>query len=67
MKIGTVFQGSHLPLHVWLRAIFLLSSAKYEVRPDELRRILEISPRTAALMTKRIGAQRREDQRRLES
>jgi len=58
VKIGTVFHGSHLPLHIWLRAIFLLSSVKYAVEADELQRILEISPKTAASIAKRIGAQR---------
>ena len=56
VKIGTVFQGSHLPLHVWLRAIFLLSSTKYDVKADVLHRVLEISPKTAAFMAERIGA-----------
>lgn len=54
VKIGTVFQGSHLPLHVWLKAIFLLSSTKHDVKADVLHRVLEISPKAAAFMAERI-------------
>ena len=58
VKIGTVFQSSHLPLHIWLRAIFLLSSTKCDVTADQLQRILEISPKTAAFLARRLGAQK---------
>lgn len=56
VKIGTLFQGSHIPLHIWLRAIFLLSSTRGSVKINELQRLLEISPKTAAFMAERIGA-----------
>jgi len=57
VKVGTVFQGSHIPLHIWLEAIFLLSSTKEVIKIDELRRVLEVSTRTAAFMTEWIGVQ----------
>jgi len=55
VKVGTVFQGSHIPLHIWLKAIFLLSSTKKVIKINELRRVLEVSTRTAAFMAERIG------------
>ena len=28
VKIGTIFEASHIPMHKWLQAIFLISSSK---------------------------------------
>ena len=54
VKIGTIFQQSHLPMHIWLKAIFLLSSARQDIDIERLRRVLEITPRSAASMARRI-------------
>jgi transposase-like protein len=55
VKIGTLFESSHVPMHKWLRAIYLLSSSRHLVAPCQLYRILEVSPKTAAFMTERIA------------
>ena len=28
VKVGTIFESSHIPLHIWLQAIFLMASSK---------------------------------------
>lgn len=54
VKIGTLFESSHVPMHKWLRAIYLLSSSRRRVGPNQLGRILEVSPKTAVFMAERI-------------
>ena len=58
VKIGTLFQQSHLPMHIWLKTIFLLSSARQDVNIERLCRVLEITPRSAASMARRIESWR---------
>jgi len=55
VKIGTLFESSHVPLHKWLRAIYLLSSSRRGVASNQLCEILEVSPKTAVFMAERIG------------
>jgi transposase-like protein len=55
VKIGTLFESSHVPMHKWLRAIYLLSSSRRGVGSNQLCRILEVSPKTAVFMAERIA------------
>jgi transposase-like protein len=55
VKIGTLFESSHVPMHKWLRAIYLLSSSRRVVASRQLYRILEVSPKTAAFIAERIA------------
>jgi transposase-like protein len=55
VKIGTLFESSHVPMHKWLRAIYLLSSSRRGVASNQLGRILGVSPKTAAFMAERIA------------
>jgi transposase-like protein len=54
VKIGTLFQSSHVPLRKWLRAIFLLTASPRPPKWQDLCKILEVSPKTAMFMTERI-------------
>ena len=54
VKIGTAFERSHLPLHIWLRAIFLVSTSKTQIVARDLEDLLEITPRTANSMIERL-------------
>jgi transposase-like protein len=38
VKIGTVFESSHVPLRVWLQAIYLFSSSKKGISTRQLQR-----------------------------
>lgn len=52
--IGTIFEGSKIPLQKWLLAFHMLASAKNGVAAYELHRTLEISVESAWFMAHRI-------------
>lgn len=54
VRVGTVLQGSHLPLHIWLQAVFLLTAGEKPVSSLRLSRTLGISYKSAWLLTHRI-------------
>lgn len=54
VKIGTLAESSHVPLHVWLRAIYLMSCSSGHVGLPELRRSTGVTLKTAWFMADRI-------------
>lgn len=54
VKIGTIFEASHIPLRLWLQAIFLLSSSKKGISSNQLHRTLGITLKSAWFMSHRI-------------
>lgn len=54
VKVGTVFESSHVPLRFWLQAIHLLCSSKKGISSNQLHRILGVTVKTAWFMTHRI-------------
>ena len=54
VKVGTIFESSHIPLHKWLQAIFLLCSSKKGISSNQLARTLEITLKSAWFMSHRI-------------
>lgn len=54
VRIGTIFEESHLPLHLWLQAIHLMASSKKGVSAHQLHRILEVQYKTAWFLAHRI-------------
>lgn len=54
VKVGTIFESSHVKLHIWLQAIFLLCSSKKGISSNQLHRILGITLKTAWFMSHRI-------------
>jgi transposase-like protein len=54
VKIGTVFESSHLGLHLWLQAIYLVSFAKRRITIRELQQTLGIARKTAWTLKLRI-------------
>lgn len=52
--IGTIFEGSHIPLFKWLLAFHMLASAKNGIAAYELHRTLHISGESAWFMAHRI-------------
>ena len=52
--IGTVFEGSKIPLFKWLLAFHMIASAKNGVAAFELHRTLDISVESAWFMAHRI-------------
>ncbi len=54
VKVGTIFEDSHIPLHVWLQAMFLLSSGKKGISANQLHRTLGITLKSAWYLSHRI-------------
>ena len=53
--VGTMFEGSHVPLHKWFQACFLLSSAGDVISPYQLHLRLEVTNRTASGIVHRLA------------
>src|SRR5271155_4677292 len=47
VKVGTVFESSHVPLTKWLQAAFLMASSKKGISAHQLHRTLEVQYNTA--------------------
>ncbi|HMI97822.1 MAG TPA: IS1595 family transposase [Micropepsaceae bacterium] len=54
VKVGTIFESSHVPLRFWLQAIFLISSSKKGISANQLHRTLGVTLKTAWFMGHRI-------------
>jgi len=54
VKVGTVFESAHLPLHKMLQAVYLLCSSKKGISSHQLHRILGIQYNSAWFLTHRI-------------
>ncbi|WP_086466724.1 IS1595 family transposase [Oceanibaculum nanhaiense] len=54
VKVGTVFESSHVPLHKWFQAVFLMASSKKGISAHQLHRTLEVTYKTAWFMAHRI-------------
>jgi transposase-like protein len=54
VKVGTVFESSHVPLNVWLQAVHLMCSSKKGISSHQIMRTLEVTYKTAWFMTHRI-------------
>lgn len=53
-KVGTVFESSHIPLHKWFQAAFLMASSKKGNSAHQLHRTLEITYKSAWFMAHRL-------------
>lgn len=54
VKIGTIFEASHIALHLWLQAIYLMASSKKGISSNQLHRTLGVTLKTAWFMSHRI-------------
>jgi len=54
VRMGSIFEDSHLPLHLWLQIIHLMCSSKKGVSTRQIQRMLECSMKTAWFLTHRI-------------
>lgn len=54
VKVGTLFESSHIPLHKWLQATHLLCSSKKGISSHQLHRMMGITYKSAWFMTHRI-------------
>jgi transposase-like protein len=58
---GTVMESSHIPLHKWMMAFYLLSSSKKGISSHQIHRALGVSYKAAWFMTHRIREAMRDE------
>jgi transposase-like protein len=54
VKVGTIFEASHVPLRLWLQAIYLIAASKKGFSSNQLHRTLGVTLKTAWFMSHRI-------------
>ncbi len=55
VKIGTVFEASRLPLHVWLQSIYFIAQSGEVMPAKDLERALGVSAKTAKVLAYRLN------------
>ena len=61
VKVGTIFEDSHIPLHKWLMGMHLMNASKKGMNSHQLHRMLGITYKTAWFMTHRIRLAMRQE------
>jgi transposase-like protein len=56
VRQGTIFESSHLPLHLWLQVIHLMCASKKGISTRQIQRMLQCSMKTAWFLSHRIRA-----------
>jgi transposase-like protein len=54
VRMGTIFEDSHLPLHLWLQIIHLMCASKKGIATRQIQRMLRCSMKTAWHLGHRI-------------
>lgn len=54
VRMGTIFESSHVPLHVWLQVIYLVCSSKKGISTRQIQRTIGGSMKTAWFLGHRI-------------
>ena len=54
VRHNTIFAESHIPLHKWLQAIYLMTSSKKGISAHQMHRVLEITYKSAWFLAHRI-------------
>src|SRR5208282_4215967 len=54
VRVGTIFEDSHIPISKWLMAFFILSSSKKSISANQLSRMLKITYKAAWFMAHRL-------------
>ena len=52
--MGTIFESSHVPLHIWLQAMYLIAGSKKGISSNQLHRTLGLTLKTAWFLSHRI-------------
>ena len=60
VRIGTIFEDSHIPLRIWLQAMYLMAQSKKGISSNQLHRTLGITLKSAWFMSHRIREAMRE-------
>jgi transposase-like protein len=54
VKVGTIFESSHVKMHLWMQAIYLMCASKKGISSHQLHRTLGVTVKTAWFMSHRI-------------
>lgn len=54
VKLKTIFEASHIPMRIWLQAIFLIAASKKGISSNQLHRTLGITLKSAWFLSHRI-------------
>lgn len=54
VKVGTVFESAHIPLHKMAQAAYLMAASKKGISAHQLHRTLEITYKSAWFLARRI-------------
>jgi transposase-like protein len=54
VKVGTIFESSHVKMNLWLQAIYLIASSKKGISSNQLHRTLGVTLKTAWFMSHRV-------------
>jgi transposase-like protein len=54
VRMGTIFESSHIPLHLWLQAIHLICSSKKGISANQIHRTLGVTLKSAWFLMHRI-------------
>jgi transposase-like protein len=54
VTVGTVFERSHVPLHLWLYAMHLMTASKKGISAHQMHRMLGVTYKTAWFMAHRL-------------
>src|ERR1044072_4913224 len=54
VTVNTFFESSHIPVHKWLQAAFLLNSSKKGISAKQIERTLQITYKSAWFMCHRL-------------
>jgi transposase-like protein len=60
VRMGTIFESSHVPLHIWLQAMYLIAGSKKGISSNQLARTLGLTVKTAWFLSHRIREAMRE-------
>ncbi|MCC6984205.1 MAG: IS1595 family transposase [Bauldia sp.] len=60
VRKGTIFEDSHVPLHLWFQAAYLMCASKKGVSSNQLHRTLGVTLKTAWFMSHRLRESMRE-------
>jgi transposase-like protein len=54
VKVGTIFEDSHIPMRIWLQAIALMAASKKGISANQLHRMTGMTLKSAWFMAHRI-------------
>src|ERR1700730_3198380 len=54
VKVGTIFEASHVKMHIWLQAFYLIAGSKKGISANQLHRTFGVTLKTGWFMGHRI-------------